>query len=86
MNSLIWNTETARQSLDLCDIVDSAILYACPFARALDAHISFNRPAYRISILGDANQLQIALNNPSATPWKPSQASPANRHGKSPWN
>ena len=63
MKSLIRNTETAREPLDLRGIVDSALLYAGPFARAAGARLSFTRPARRFGILGDADQLQIALNN-----------------------
>lgn len=63
MKSLIRNTETAREPLDLRDIVDSALLYAGPFARAAEARLSFTRPAGPFCILGDADQLQIALNN-----------------------
>jgi len=63
MKSLIRNTETAHAPLDLREIIDSAILYAGPFAREADTRISFHRPARAARLLGDADQLQIALNN-----------------------
>lgn len=63
MKALIRNLETAREPLDLRDIVDSAILYAGSFAREGGVEISFARPAKAVRLLGDSDQLQIALNN-----------------------
>lgn len=63
MKSLMRNTGTERAPLDLRDLVDSAVLYAGSFARAVNARITFHRPARRAVVLADADQLQIALNN-----------------------
>lgn len=63
MKSLVRNVETAREPLDLRDIVDAAILYAGPFARTAEAELSYDRPARPIRLTGDADQIQIALNN-----------------------
>lgn len=63
MKSLMRNTGTQSEPLDLRGIVDSAILYAGPFARAGGVEIPFQRPARAVRLHGDADQLQIALNN-----------------------
>lgn len=63
MKSLIRNTDTASDPLDLRDIVDSVILYTRPFARASNTCVTFSRPAQRFGVTGDADQLQIAINN-----------------------
>ena len=63
MKSLMRNTGTAKEALDLRDLVDAAILYSGSFARAARARIHFERTARRAVIEADADQIQIALNN-----------------------
>lgn len=63
MKALIRNVETAREPLDLRDVVDSALLYAGSFARGESVDFSFDRPSKAVRLVGDADQLQIALNN-----------------------
>ena len=63
MKSLMRNTGTAKEPVDLSDLADSAILYAGSFARAAKARIHFERPASNAVIEADADQIQIALNN-----------------------
>lgn len=63
MKSLMRNTGTARERIDLRDLAESAILYAGSFARAVGARIAFDRPARPGSIDADADQIQVALNN-----------------------
>lgn len=63
MKSLMRNTGTAKETIDLCELVDSAVLYAGSFARAAKARIHFERPSFGAFIEADADQIQIALNN-----------------------
>ena len=63
MKALMRSIETARQPLDLREVVDSAILYAGSFAREGGVEISFARPSNPMPLTGDADQIQIALNN-----------------------
>jgi signal transduction histidine kinase/DNA-binding NarL/FixJ family response regulator len=63
MKALIRNVETAREPIDLRDIMGSALLYAGSFAREAGVEISHRQPAKPVRLLGDANQLQVALNN-----------------------
>lgn len=63
MKSLMRNTGTAKEPIDLCELVDSAVLYAGSFARAAKARIRFERPSSGAFIEADADQIQIALNN-----------------------
>lgn len=63
MKSLMRNTGTAKETIDLCELVDSAVLYAGSFARAAKARIHFERPSCGAFIEADADQIQIALNN-----------------------
>lgn len=63
MKALIRNVETAREPIDLRDIVGSALLYAGSYAREAGVEISQRQPAKPVRLLGDANQLQVALNN-----------------------
>lgn len=63
MKALIRNVETDLKPLDLREVVESALLYAGPFARGASVDISYQRPARAVSLRGDSDQLQIALNN-----------------------
>ena len=63
MKALIRNIETDRKPLDLREVVESALLYAGSFAREGGVGISFERPANPVGLVGDGDQLQIALNN-----------------------
>ncbi len=63
MKALLRSVETERKPLDLREVVESAILYARSFAREGGVEISFARPANRVRLVGDADQIQIALNN-----------------------
>jgi PAS domain S-box-containing protein len=63
MKSLMRNTSTAKESVDLCDLADAALLYAGSFARPIRAEVTFDRPARRALLEADADQIQIALNN-----------------------
>lgn len=63
MKSLMRNTGTAKEPVDLRDLADSAVLYAGSFARPVKARLHFERPARAAVIEADADQIQIALNN-----------------------
>jgi PAS domain S-box-containing protein len=63
IKSLMRNTGTAIEPIDLRDIADDAVLYASTFARPAQARITFERSARAAVIEADADQIQIALNN-----------------------
>jgi len=63
MKSLMRNAGTAKESIDLRELVDAAVLYAGSFARAAKARIHFERPSFNAVTEADADQIQIALNN-----------------------
>jgi signal transduction histidine kinase len=47
MKSLMRNTGTAKETLDLRDLADAALLYAGSFARPVRAEVTFERPAHK---------------------------------------
>jgi PAS domain S-box-containing protein len=63
MKSLMRNTSTAKECVDLRDLADAALLYARSFARPIRAEVTFARPARSALLEADADQIQIALNN-----------------------
>lgn len=63
MKSLLRNVEGAKESVDLRDIAEAAILYGKSFLRGAGAELRYVRRQEVLAVDGDADQLQIALTN-----------------------
>ena len=63
MKELLRNVGDLKVRLDLRGLAQDAVLYNRPFAESVGTEISVVVPTRRIGLLGDADQIQIALGN-----------------------
>jgi PAS domain S-box-containing protein len=63
MKELLRNVEGPKSRLDLRGLAEDAVLYSRPLAVKTGAEVSLFVPSRRIGLLGDADQIQIALTN-----------------------
>jgi PAS domain S-box-containing protein len=63
MKSLLRNVETRHHRINLVDVAEDALLYSKPLFKRHRVQVSFEPPTRACRIAGDAEQIQIALNN-----------------------
>jgi PAS domain S-box-containing protein len=63
MKELLRNVEGPKSRLDLRGLAEDVVLYNRPLAESAGVEVSLSLPARRIALLGDADQIQIALKN-----------------------